>query len=132
MKYLCLAYYDPAKFAALSPEAVQALVTQCPPRDEQLKATGSLLVSASLGGAERAFAMRPRQGRTLITDGPFSEAKEVVGGFFLIEAEDRAAAERVAALHPAAGLGDDVGWGLEIHPIEVYLQFAPMAPGAHA
>lgn len=128
MKYLCLAYYDPAKFAAMAPDAVQALVTQCPPRDEQLKASGHLLVSASLAGADQAVTLRPRQGRTRATDGPFTESKEIVGGFFILEAADRDEALRVASLHPAAALGEEVGWGLEIHPIEFCQQFAPLAP----
>jgi hypothetical protein len=117
MQYLCLAYYDPARFAAMAPADVQALVRQCPAKDDELRATGKLVASASLAGAEAAFAMRPRGGRVQVTDGPFTEAKEVVGGFFIIEAADRAEAERIAALHPAATLGEAAGWGLEIHPI---------------
>jgi hypothetical protein len=117
MRYLCLAYYDPARLAAMPPDAVQALVRQCPAKDDELRATGKLVASASLAGAQSAFAMRPRSGRAQVTDGPFTEAKEVVGGFFIVEAADRAEAERLAALHPAATLGEDAGWGLEIHPI---------------
>ena len=122
MKYLCLAYYDPAAFAAMAPDAVKALVSQCPPRDAALKATGQLLVSASLGGADQAVSLRPRGGKAKVTDGPFTEAKEVVGGFFIIEAADREEALRIAALHPAAALGEHAGWGIELHPIGKYLQ----------
>ena len=129
MKYLCLAYYEPAKFAAMPPAEVKALVSQCPPRDAVLKATGQLLVSASLGGAEKAMALRPRAGQPTATDGPFAEAKEVVGGFFIIEAADRSEALRVASLHPAATLGEQAGWGIEIHPIGLYLDHAAAAAG---
>jgi hypothetical protein len=76
---------------------------------------GQLLVSASLEGPQAAFALRPRGGKPQITDGPYAEAKEMVGGFFIIEAADRDEAVRVASLHPAATLG--VGWGIEVHPI---------------
>jgi hypothetical protein len=127
MLYLCLAYYDPARFAAMPPEAVQALVSQCPAKDAELRATGKLVASGSLAGADAAFAIRPRGGRAQVTDGPFTEAKEVVGGFFIVEAADRSGAERLAGLHPAATLGEGAGWGLEIHPIGM-LQF----PGAPA
>ncbi len=122
MKYLCLAFYDPVRFAALPPDQVKAIVSQCPAKDAQLKASGRLLVSASLGGADQAIAVRPRGGQPAVTDGPYSEAKEVVGGFFIIEAADREEALRVAALHPAATLGEQAGWGIEMHPIGMYLE----------
>jgi hypothetical protein len=117
MKYLCLAYYDPAKFAAMAPADVQALVTQCPPRDAELKKTGHLLLSASLQGPGAAFSLRPRGGKPQVTDGPYTESKELVGGFFIIEAHDREDAIRIASIHPAANLGEQVGWGIEIHPV---------------
>jgi hypothetical protein len=117
MKFLCLAYYDPARFAAMAPADVQALVRQCPQKDAELKATGRLLLSASLGGAEAAFTLRPRGGKPHLTDGPYCEAKEVVGGFFIVEAADREEAVRLASLHPAATLGEQAGWGIELHPI---------------
>ncbi len=117
MKYLCLAFYDPARLAALPGDDVQALVRQCPPKDAQLRATGKLVASGSLGGPEAAIALRPRRGKTLVTDGPYAEAKEMVGGFFIIEADDREEAIRLASLHPSATLGEEAGWGLEVHPI---------------
>ncbi|HSV44693.1 MAG TPA: YciI family protein [Ramlibacter sp.] len=122
MKYLCLAFYDPAKFAAMPPDEVKAMVSQCPAKDAQLKATGQLLVSASLGGAEQAMTIRPRGGKPAVTDGPYAEAKEVVGGFFLIEAADKEEALRIASLHPAATLGEQAGWGIEVHPVDMYLE----------
>jgi hypothetical protein len=51
-------------------------------------------------------------GRRLITDGPFAETHEVLGGYFLILAEDRAAAVRIAAEHPGARLG-----AVEVRPL---------------
>jgi hypothetical protein len=117
MKYLCLAYYNPEKFAALAPADLQALVSQCPAKDVQLKATGNLRLSASLAGADAAIRLQPKGGKTQVTDGPFTEAKEVVGGFFIIEAADREEALRLASLHPAATLGEQAGWSIEMHPI---------------
>lgn len=109
MKYLCLAYYNPEKFAAMAPTDLQALVSQCPTKDAELKGTGKLIVSASLEGPQAAFALRPRSGRAHVTGGPYAEAKEMVGGFFIIEAADKDEAVRVASLHPAATLGEAVG-----------------------
>ena len=64
-------------------------------------------------------------GKPAVTDGPYAAAKELVCGFFIIEAADRDEAARVASLHPAATLGESVGWGIEVHPI----RFFEMTPG---
>lgn len=122
MKFLCLAYYDPVKFTAMSPAEVQALVSQCPAKDAALRKTGKLVLSASLGGADAAVSLRPRGGRTRVTDGPYAEAKEVAGGFFIVEAADKDEAIALASLHPAATLGEHVGWGIEVHPIGFFQQ----------
>ena len=76
MKYLCLANYRPADMAAMPPEAVKALVSQCPAKDAELKATGKLRLSASLGSDKDVIRLEPRGGKTQVTDGPFVESKE--------------------------------------------------------
>ena len=82
MKYLGLAYYNPDKFTAMAPADVQALVSQCPALDEKMRATGKVLVAASLAEPKDWVTLRPRGGKPQITDGPFAEAKEMVGGLF--------------------------------------------------
>jgi hypothetical protein len=121
MKYLGLAYFTPEKFAAMPPNDVQSLVSQCPPLDEQMRATGQVLMSASLGDQDRWRTLRPRGGRTLVSDGPYTEAKEVVGGLFVIEADNEGEALRIAAMHPAAQLGEEGGWAVELIPLDFYL-----------
>lgn len=117
MQYLCLAYYDPEKMDAMAPADMQALVDQLPAKDAALQQTGALVWSGSLQGPKATFGMRPRGGKPQVTDGPYAEAKEMVGGFFVIEAADREEAVRIASLHPAATLGEHIGWGIEVHPI---------------
>jgi hypothetical protein len=121
MKYLGLAYYTPAQFAAMSPDDVQNLVSQCPPLDEKMRATGKVLVSASLGDLEHWRTLRPRKGKTQISDGPYTESKEVVGGMFIIEADNAEEAQRIAAMHPAAQIGEEGGWAVELIPLDFYL-----------
>lgn len=121
MKYLGLAYFTPEKFAAMSPQEVQALVSQCPALDERMRATGKVRVSASLGELDRWTTLRPRDGGTRITDGPFAETREVVGGLFIIDADSHEEALRIAALHPAATLGEAAGWAVELIPMDFYL-----------
>lgn len=121
MHYVGLAYFTPDRFAELSPEAVKALVSQCPPLDERMRATGKVRVSASLGDLDTWRTLRPRNGETHVSDGPYAEAKEVVGGLFIIEADTHEEALRIAAMHPAAKLGEDVGWAVELIPLPFYL-----------
>jgi len=120
MKYLCLAYYDDKKFDALSKDEVQALVSQCPAHDEELRRSGHLVVQASLGALKATTTIRPRNGKPWVTDGPYTETKEQVGGFFIIEARDLNEAILVASKHPAALLGEHVGWAVEVRPIEFF------------
>ena len=123
MKYLCLAYYNPAEFAAMPTADMKALVSQCPPKDAQLKATGQLRLSASLGEPAQTIRLQPRSGKTQKIDGPFSEAKELVGGFFIIEAANAEEAVKTASLHPAATLGEQAGWRIDMHPIGFFEQY---------
>lgn len=121
MKYLGLAYFTPDKFATMAPEDVKALVSQCPALDEKMRATGKMLVSASLGDLDRWRTLRPHKGTTQVTDGPYTESKEVVGGLFIIEADNQDEALRLASMHPAAQLGDACGWAVELIPMDFYL-----------
>jgi hypothetical protein len=122
VKYLCLAYYDAKAFSALSKSEVTELVSKCPPHDAALRASGHLLMQASLGPPGETTNLRPRNGKVSITDGPYAETKELVGGFFIIEAKDLNEAIRVASLHPAAHLGEHVGWGIEVRPVGYFDQ----------
>ncbi|MGN6237333.1 YciI family protein [Dyella sp.] len=122
MKYLGLAYFTPEKFAALAPEQVKAIVSQCPAMDEKMRATGKVRVSASLGDLENWRTLRPRGGKTQITDGPYIESKEVVGGLFIIEADDADEALRVASMHPAAQIGEEGEWAVQLIPMDFYLE----------
>jgi hypothetical protein len=121
MKYLGLAYYSPEKFAAMAPDAVDALVSQCPALDEKMRATGKVLVAASLGEPDKWKTLRPSAGKAEVSDGPYTESKELVGGLFVIEAESHDEAERLASMHPAATLGEDGGWAVQLIPIDFYL-----------
>jgi hypothetical protein len=121
MKYLGLAYFTPEKFAAMAPEDVKKLVSQCPALDEKMRATGKLVVSASLGDLEGWKTLRPHGGKTQVIDGPYTEAKEVVGGLFIIDADSPDEALRLAGMHPAATLGEEGGWAVELIPLDFYL-----------
>jgi len=120
MHYVGLAYFNPERFEAMPPDERQALLAQCPALDQQLRATGKLRLSASLGDLDTWRTLRPRNGKTHVSDGPFAETKEVVGGLFVIEADSHEDALRIAALHPAATLGEAGGWAVELIPLDFY------------
>ena len=80
---------------------------------ETLRASGRLVVTFALQSTRTAATVRMRGGKRLVTDGPFAEAKEIIGGFFLIEARDREEALEVAARWPSARLG-----AIEVRPVE--------------
>ena len=103
------------------PEERAALLAQCPALDEAMRATGRMRLSASLGDLDTWRTLRPQGGKTHVSDGPYTESKEVVGGLFIIEADDRDEALRLASMHPAATLGEEGGWAVELIPIEFFM-----------
>ena len=115
MKYLLLAYGDRKRMEALSKTEFEALVAKCRVHDEELRKTGQVLSVESLEW--ETATLQPRSGKTLITDGPFAEIKEQVGSILIIEAKDLNDAVRVASLHPAAQLGEHLGWWIEVRTI---------------
>lgn len=114
MKYLCLAYGDPKKMGALSKAEFEQLLSQCKVFDAELRATGQLVQGQSLEWD--VVTLRPTGAAPIVTDGPFADTKERVGGLVVIEARDLNDAIRVASLHPAARIGGDLGWAIEIRP----------------
>ena len=119
MKYLCLAYYDEKKFETLTESDMAAIGRECRPLDEELQRSGHLLEVGSLAATKDSVSLRPRQGKVMVTDGPYAETKEQLGSYFLIEARDLNEAIEVASKHPAARLNEHLGWGVEIRPIEM-------------
>lgn len=122
MKFLCLAYYDEKKCDALPKAELAAIVRECQAHDEALRKSGHLIAVASLAPTRTTTSVRPRNGKPSVTDGPFAETKEQVGAFFIIEARDLNEATQVASQHPAAHLGEQVGWGIEVRPIDHFVQ----------
>lgn len=124
MKYLCLAYGDEEKFNAMTKGELDDLIRRCGIYDQELQKSGHLISGTSLGWG--ATTLRLRNGKLSITDGPFAATKEVVGGLVMIEARDLNEAIQVASLHPAARMGEELGWGIEVRQVE---ENPPCKPG---
>ena len=115
MKYLCLLYGNQKKVSSLSKEQFTSLVEKCQVHDAELQRTGAVRSVESLDWD--VTTVRPCNGKPTVVDGPFVETRDVVGSFLVIEARDLNDAIRIASLHPAANMGEDLGWGIEIRPI---------------
>ena len=108
MQYMLLVYDDPSQWT-VSEDEMPGIYEEyaAVARD---KATKS---SAQLHGTETAKTVRVRSGETLVTDGPFAETKEALGGFYVIEADSLEEAEQIAARVPSARMGGTV----EVRPV---------------
>lgn len=113
MKYLCLAYESENIFHAMSADDWDSLRKETLSYVDSLRESGHLLVTHALKSSRTAATVRVRRGQMSMTDGPFAETKEQLGGFFLIEARDLNEAIQIAARWPSARLGS-----IEVRPIE--------------
>ena len=105
MKYLCLVYGDEKALANMPDE-------HCVAVDEELRANGRCVASEALQPVATATTVRVRNGKVSVTDGPFAETKEVLAGFYLVEARDLNEAIQLAAKIPPASVGC-----VEVRPI---------------
>jgi hypothetical protein len=109
MRYAVLIYEQPGAYDRFSDEERRAVSAEYLELAPDARAVGG----AQLQGLETATTVRVQDGRSLITDGPFADTKEVFGGFYLIEADDLDAALGFAARIPATRLGGCV----EVRPL---------------
>jgi hypothetical protein len=117
MKYLCLAYEADQDLKSLSREEWLALRQETLDYVAALRERGELLDTQALQSPTRARVARVRDGKGSVTDGPFAETKEQIGGYFLIEARDDEHALEIAAHWPSARIG-----AIEVRPIEAELR----------
>lgn len=118
MKYLLLGYHHESKWDALTPAEQEAICPECDSRDDDLRRSGHLVAMGSLGHTRTTTSLRTRNGKLVVTDGPYVETKEQLGGFVIIEAKDLNEAIQIASRHPAACLNERLGWGVELRPID--------------
>lgn len=95
-------------------DILKACFAQCVP----FRATGKVVEEEGLVHISKAKSIRPKNGKALVTDGPFIETKEQLGSFFIVEADNIDEAVEIASLHPAAMFGEEYGFGIEVRPIQ--------------
>ena len=117
MKYLLLVCWDTDRMNAQAEPDRTALPTDDEDEEpfpwvDDLRAAGKWKIGDQLAPPKRARTVRRREGRTIVTDGPFAETKESVGGFDLIECDSFDEAVAIAASHPVAE-----GGTIEVRPL---------------
>ena len=105
MKYLCLVYGEETALANMPDE-------HCVEFDEAIRKSGHCICSEALQPTQSATTVRVRNGKLSVTDGPFAETKEILAGFYMIEARDLNEAIQIAAKIPPARVGS-----IEVRPI---------------
>lgn len=113
MKFLCLAYEDENIFHRMPHSEWLQLRDETLAYVANLRENGQLIMTEPLQSARKANTVQIRNGLATITDGPFAETKEQLGGFFLIEAKDQKEALQIALKWPSAHLGT-----IEVRPLE--------------
>jgi hypothetical protein len=99
-KFMLLVYVDDALLDGLPPGQFDARMRDCLSHADELRTDGRLLESQMLESAATARSVRVRNGKRTVVDGPFTETKELLAGFNLIEAETMEEAVRMAAEFP--------------------------------
>ena len=112
MKYLLLMYADESIISSYSKEEFQAASKTWAGLVQELSDAGVLISNSGLAPTANATTVRVRNGKTLITDGPFAETHEQLGGYLLVECKDLDEAIRWAEKVPTAQYGS-----LEIRPL---------------
>jgi hypothetical protein len=105
VKYLCLVYGEEEKLGTVAD-------SECLGWGDTLRQSGRYIAAEALQPVRTARTVKVRNGKTLITDGPFTEAKEHVAGFYLIDAGDLNEAIHIASQIPPARIGS-----IEVRPI---------------
>jgi hypothetical protein len=112
MKYMLLCYDDEKAWAQAGKSAHDKAIQEAVALTHELAAKGQYIRSAPLYPVATATSVRIRDGKRLVTDGPFAETREVLGGFHLIDVDDLDEAIAIAARHPGARVGS-----VEIRPV---------------
>jgi hypothetical protein len=114
MQYLLLIYDAEAAWAKLSPAEQGAVYQEYGQFTQEITQKGKFLGGHQLQPIASATTVRVRDGKRLVTDGPFAETKEQLGGFYLVDAKDLDEAIALAARIPSARMGS-----IEVRPIVV-------------
>ena len=113
MKEYLLSVHHEGEYPTPEPEVMQPMFADVERFNEHLQETGAWVFAGGLHPKETATTIRFKEGQTLVTDGPYAETKEQLGGFWVIQAEDLDAALELAQRAAVACEGD-----VEVRPFQ--------------
>ena len=105
MKFICMGFIEESKYAALSEAEGQRMMEECFAYDDELRRGGHFIGGEALQSAKNAVTLRARNGSIDVTDGPYVETKEMLGGILLLEARDLNHAIALMSRHPGVKVG---------------------------
>ena len=105
MKYICLGYIEPKKFENMTESQRNAMMDECFNYDDFLRKNGHFTGGEALQGPESAATLRWKDGKASVTDGPYAETKEQLGGILILEARDLNHAIQLMSKHPGVKAG---------------------------
>jgi hypothetical protein len=105
MKFICLGYYDEAKWENLSESEANAMMDECFSYDDKLRAGGHFTGGEALQSRHTAKTLHWQGDKAIVTDGPFAETKEILGGILILEAKDMDHAIELMSKHPGVKNG---------------------------
>jgi hypothetical protein len=105
MKFVCLGYADLSKMQQFSPEEMSAAMEECFAYDDELRRGGHFIGGEALQLPDQAATVWRRDGKVVVTDGPYAETKEQLGGILLLEARDLEHAIALMSKHPGVKFG---------------------------
>jgi hypothetical protein len=100
MKYICLGYMEANKFETMSESERNAFVDACFAYDDVLRKNGHFVGGEALQSGRNAVTLRHQNGKVSVTDGPYAETKELLGGILILEARDLNHAIQLMSKHP--------------------------------
>jgi hypothetical protein len=115
MQYLCLIYDDEKTWDNLPEDERNAVFAEYGTFTQAIKDSGNYVAGDALQPTSTATTVRIREGKTMVTDGPFAETKEQLGGYYLVEAKDVDEALKIAERIPSARYGS-----IEVRPVVVW------------
>ena len=105
MKYICLGYIEPGRFEGMSRDEQQAMLDECFEYDDHLRANRHFAAGEALQPPETAMTLYWKNGKVAVTDGPYAETKEQLGGILVLEARDLNHAIQLISSHPGVKYG---------------------------
>lgn len=105
MRYICLGYIDQARWESLPERERNEIADRCFAYDDELRRRGHFVGGEALQNARNAATLKFRDGAVTVTDGPFAETKEQLGGILLLEARDLNEAIQLMSRHPGVRMG---------------------------